>query len=141
MWICLYHAVWATKFRQPLITPEIERILFPLVISKSTTLGGQVFAVNAMPDHIHIAASIPPKIACARWVKNIKGAASFEINKLFPNLELHFQWQGGYSLHTFGAKNMQFVVGYIENQKSHHAANTIQPYLEDYGDDDMPDDE
>ena len=94
-----------------------------------------------MPDHIHIAVSIPPKIAGARWVKNIKGSTSYEVNQIFPNLPARFRWQGSYSLHTFGAKNLHYVVDYVENQKAHHATNSIVPYLEDFGDDNDEDDD
>lgn len=134
MWVCYYHAVWATKYRQPFISPEFEKIIFPMVIAKSRKLGCQVFAVNGMPDHLHVAVSIPPKWAGAWWLKNIKGSTSYEINQMFPNQPSHFQWQGGYSLQTFGVKNLHFVVNYIENQKTHHANNTTEPYMEDYGD-------
>jgi putative transposase len=73
-WRCYYHVIWATKYRAPLITPEIEPIIFGIAHSKSLDAGGKLLAVNAVEDHVHLAATIPPRIALSAWVKQIKDA-------------------------------------------------------------------
>lgn len=129
-WRCYYHLVWTTKNREPLITPKIEPLLFTTISAKCTELDCHLLAVNAVPDHIHTAVNMPPKLSIARWMKVIKGASSYEINSLNPDAESRFRWQEGYGALTFGAKNLAFVVAYINAQKEHHAANTIESYLE-----------
>ncbi len=54
---------------------------------------------------------------------------------MFPHLPSHFHWQSSYGVLTFGAKNLDFVVAYIQNQKTHHAQNQLERYLEQTGDD------
>lgn len=93
-------------------------------------MGCQVLAVNAVPDHIHVAVTIPPSIAIAQWMKRVKGASSYEINGLFPNTEARFRWQRGYGVLTFGAVKLQMVVDYIAHQKEHHASQQIEVYME-----------
>lgn len=129
-WRCYYHVIWATKNRQPIMTPKIEAIVMNVIRNKSRELECPILAQNAVPDHLHIALNIPPSLAVAAWVKRVKGASSHEVNSMFPDLPERFQWQGGYSVLTFGVKNLEFVVRYIENQKEHHASGTLEPYLE-----------
>ncbi len=108
----------------------METVLFDTIRSRSTELNCPVLAVNGIPDHIHIAVSIPPAHSVSDWVKQIKGASSRTMNMAFTDLDTKFRWQEAYGVLTFGARNLPLVVRYIENQKDHHQAGTVQPYLE-----------
>lgn len=105
-WRCYYHVVWATKNRAALITPEKESLIFAVIRAKSVELKGEVLAVNGVQDHVHVAVAIPPGLAVADWVRQVKGASSYEVNTRFPNTTPRFAWQSGYSVLTFGAKNL-----------------------------------
>jgi len=129
-WVCYFHAVWSTKNRTPLITPEIETVIIDAVGHKSAKMECQIMAINCVEDHIHVAVSIPPKVAAAEWIAQAKGLSTHEFNAMYPDLDPNFQWQGGYGALTFGAKRLPFVVDYIQRQKEHHAQATIEPYLE-----------
>ena len=56
-------------------------------------------------------------------------ATGFEPGANIANND-HFRWQNGHGVLSFGAKQLAYVVAYIEQQKQHHAEKTIQPYLE-----------
>lgn len=127
---CFYHVIWATKHRAPLITPDVERVLFQTVREKTQMLGCPILAMEAVEDHIHVAVAIVPRIAVAEWVRQVKRLSSRQINALFPDREPRFSWQESYGVLTFGAKNLEFVVEYVNRQKAHHAANTLVRYLE-----------
>ncbi len=129
-WQCYYHVVWATKGREPIITPKIEETIIQAATEKSQTLDCAIQGINTVADHIHVAVCIPPKIAVAEWVRNIKGITAHEVNIMFPDLSERFRWQRGYGVLTFGAKMLPTVIGYIERQKEHHAENTVESYLE-----------
>lgn len=129
-WQCYYHIVWATKNRAPLITASLEPILFHTIRHKSTELGCELLAVNAVNDHVHTAVRIPPSVAVKDWAKLVKGVSSREINTALGSTSERFRWQEGYGVLTFGARNIAFVTDYIVNQKTHHAQNQVQPYLE-----------
>lgn len=87
-WRCYYHIVWATKGRQPLITPEIEKVLFRSIETKAQTMACSILAMNTAFDHIHVLTAIPPTMAAADWVKQIKGTSSHEINDAQPIFNL-----------------------------------------------------
>ena len=133
-WRCYYHIIWATKNRSLWITPQIEPVIFATIREKANELGTEILAMNTVPDHIHVAVSIPPKLAVAEWVKQMKGTSTRDVNAKFPDLETSFGWQQSYGVLTFGAKNSKFVVEYVERQKEHHANQTLQPYLEQIDD-------
>lgn len=129
-WVCYYHIIWATKHRTPLISNPIEEVIFATIRRKSQILECPLLAINGIADHIHVAVSITPKLAVAEWVRHAKGLSTREINASFQNLEMPFRWQEGYHVLTYGKKNLDFVLDYIANQKTHHSQNTLEPYLE-----------
>jgi putative transposase len=129
-WKCYYHAVWSTDKREPMITPAIEQVIFATIKRKSTELQCPILAINSTVDHIHVAVSIPPKLAAAEWIRHVKGLSTREVNAMFPDLPSSFKWQANYGLLTFGAKQLPFVTAYVERQKEHHATSTLELYLE-----------
>ncbi|PJF38520.1 MAG: IS200/IS605 family transposase, partial [Phototrophicales bacterium] len=93
-----YHLVWATKYRQPLITPQIESRLIEIIQHKSQELKSEIFAINTVTDHIHVAVSISPSVAVSKWVQQVKGISTHNVNLEFPNNEHRFQWQPSYGV-------------------------------------------
>jgi putative transposase len=128
--VCYYHAVWATNNREPLITPNLEPFVLETISRKSQTLKSPILAINCVEDHIHVAVSISTAVAVSDWFKQVKGFSAHEINAAFPKSASPFIWQSSYGVLTFGAKNLPFVINYIERQKEHHAQNTLETYLE-----------
>ena len=70
-----YHFIWATKERIPLIEPSFEPDLYRAVASKVQKMDGFVHAIGGTEDHIHLAASIPPKLAPAIFIGEEIGRA------------------------------------------------------------------
>lgn len=130
LWRCYYHMVWATKHRQPLITPQLETLLFEATAHKIAECGAEQIAVNAMPDHIHIAARIPPTILLVDLIQKVKGASSHLINEARNMDGDRFRWQGGYGLYTVSEPNLPRLLDYIANQKAHHRNGATHPALE-----------
>ena len=82
LWRLYYHLVWATKERQSLITKELEPRLYGYIISKAGELDTIIHAINGIENHVHLVASIPPKISISDFVKKIKGSSSHYLNHL-----------------------------------------------------------
>jgi REP element-mobilizing transposase RayT len=128
-WRTYYHLVWATKKRSALITPELERELYPYLISKTHALGLATYAVNGDEDHIHWVGSIPPKLSVSQSVQTIKGASSYFVTNALHWPEA-FKWQRGFGVFTLGESQLERAISYVENQKEHHRANTTNRWLE-----------
>jgi putative transposase len=141
-----YHITWGTKYRQPTITPEIERHLHRCMVLKAKDLGCQVHACNGVEDHVHMALAIPPRLRVSNVVGQIKGYSAHEVNKLLrskrdppqgwglsPTLEKRrrkFRWQRGFGVVSFAQKDLPRIVRYIKNQKAHHRRGSTDERLE-----------
>ncbi len=124
-----YHFIWTTKNRERIILPEFEAELYSLIAAKAIELGGIVHAVGGVDDHVHLAATVPPKIAVARFIGEVKGNSSHAINHVVKP-HYNFYWQNEYGVLSFAEKNLAGIVQYIHNQKQHHAKGTINMAME-----------
>ena len=130
-WQTFYHLVWGTKNRLPLIDEERDRLIQQSIRATCAKQDAFVFAIGAMPDHAHLAVSIPPAIAVAEFMRLIKGASSHLINKVSA-LSAHqtFAWQAEYGVFTFGERSLNDVRDYVMNQRKHHAEGSLLPNFE-----------
>lgn len=138
-WRSFYHLVWATKNREPLITPDIEPRLHAYVVRKAAELG--VYVINGWTDHVHLVVAIPPHVSVSDLVKHLKGASSHDLNQ--QKLDVHFGWQRGYGVLTLGQRQRPEAEAYVGSQKEHHRAESIIRWLEycseiDEGPGDLP---
>lgn len=90
---------------------------------------GFAHAIGGTEDHVHLAVSIPPKIAPAKFIGDVKGNSSHYVNHVI-NPDFEFHWQDQYGVFSFGEKNLSAVVKYIQNQKQHHADGTLIAAME-----------
>ena len=139
LWRLYYHFVWATKERLPLITADIEPELYGYIIGKANALACITHAIGGIDNHIHLIASIPPKLAIADFVKGIKGSSAHHLNHNVPHYSAKFGWQRGYGVFSLGGKQLDEAIAYVVNQKQHHQQGTIVAALErDNHEDDGP---
>ena len=110
------------------MTPQIEPIIHGYLRSKAIGLGAVVFALNGVLDHVHLVVSIPPAIAVAKFIGQIKAVASTKFNKS-GRAEVFF-WQEEYGVFSFDGKRLPNYIAYVERQKEHHAQNKTIPILE-----------
>ncbi len=124
-----YHLIWGTKNREPLIQIEFEETLHNVIVAKGKSLGAFVYVVGGIEDHVHLVASVPPGIALSDFIGQVKGNSSHFVNHEL-SLSYHFKWQAEYGVVSFGGKQLDMVVKYVKNQRQHHLAGTIIPFLE-----------
>lgn len=128
-WRLFYHAVWTTRNREALIEPAREQDLHRYLWEKARTLGGLPHAVGGIEDHIHLALSIPPRLAVSIAIGQLKGASSHFVTHVVAP-DSGFAWQGEYGVLSFSERALPKVVAYVRRQRQHHAAGTLQPRLE-----------
>jgi putative transposase len=111
-----------------LIDPAWEKDLYGYIWGKATALECFPHAIGGISDHIHIAISIPPKLSVATLIGRLKGASSHHINKTYTDGS--FLWQTEYGVFSFSEKALPSIARYINNQKKHHADNTLDAAME-----------
>ncbi len=116
VWI---HAVFATKDRQPIITLDLEEVLFPFIYDEFSQLGCKLKIVNGLSDHIHCLFMLDSKKSYAEVMKQIKGSSSHFINENNFIFE-KFAWQKGYVAFSVSDFAVEAVSEYIKKQKLKH---------------------
>ena len=129
------HIVFSTKYRQPLIKEDIEPDLHAYLGGICRRLECTPIIVGGYTDHIHILCLLSKKIALMKLVEEIKSHSSKWIktkNVCYKN----FYWQDGYGAFSVYPNEVDVVIRYIENQKSHHGKisfqNEYRKFLNDY---------
>jgi putative transposase len=114
------HLVWATWDRLPLLTPELQPVVYDCIQAECKRLRVEAIAIGGIEDHVHLLVRIPTTISVAELVKQVKGASSH-----FVTHELSgggtFTWQGGYGAFTVSKRNVPIVREYVSRQEKHHS--------------------
>jgi putative transposase len=118
-----YHLVWSTKRKYPLITPDLEPAIYNAISQKCEDMGGTLYAIGGMVDHVHLLVSIPPTIPVAEFVSRVKGFSSHQAGD-------EFQWQAEYAAFSVSKRSLSAIIGYIQNQQKHHRQGLIYPNYE-----------
>ena len=126
----LYHVVFATKWRSPLITGELQPRLYDYLGGIIRSKNGHLVEIGGVADHIHLLVHLSPRFAVSDVIRDIKGSSSAWVNaeKL---VEQHFEWQKGYGAFTVSYSGSDAVQNYIRNQEEHHRQRTFEDeYIE-----------
>ena len=120
-----YHAVFSTKQRATLISPEIEQRLYSFLGGIVRDLRCTMLAANGTADHVHLLVRYRADLSHSDMIRHIKGRSSQWINETFLQFG-HFSWQEGYGGFTVSASNVPAVHEYIARQKEHHHHQDFQ---------------
>jgi putative transposase len=110
----LYHCVFSTKDRRPIIPLDLKDRLWPFLAGIARMNKFKALAVGGMPDHAHLLLSLPMTMPPPKAIQLIKGGSSKWIN---DHLERRtFAWQDGYAAFTIGISQVQATVRYINTR-------------------------
>ena len=115
----LYHIVFSTKERRPVITSEYEGRLYDYIGGTIRSFGGISLELNGTEDHVHLLAKLRPDKALSDVLRDLKANATGWMHEVFPALE-NFSWQRGYGAFSVSQSNVAEVRQYIARQKEHH---------------------
>jgi REP element-mobilizing transposase RayT len=121
----LHHCVFATKRREPVLTPAIRERLWPYLGGIARENGMKTLAIGGVADHVHVLLSLPATMSISKTMQLLKGNSSKWIHETFPALR-SFAWQEGYGAFSIGASNIEDTRLYIGNQEEHHRTRTYR---------------
>lgn len=117
-WDCKYHVVFVSKYRQRSIYGAVRAKIGGIIRDLSRQKGIELLEGHAMPDHIHLLLSIPPKFSVANTVGFIKGKSAIRIHRQILRTKrmtgLSF-WATGYCVSTVGLDEEK-IKQYIKDQ-------------------------
>lgn len=125
------HVTWHTKASSPLLEAQVEQSTHRFLRQRMIdTEGVFVHEIGGTENHVHIALTIPPTLTISDYIGQLKGASSHHINHSNPTRDKVLEWQTGYGVVSFGTKDLDWVKGYIRNQKEHHRKGQVFDRLE-----------
>jgi putative transposase len=123
------HFNWHTKGDLPLLTGDMEHLAHRELKEKCRSIkGAYLHGIGGTDTHVHLALSIEPFVTISEFVREMKGASSFEVNKQMNQKLL--EWQRGYGVVSFGKSHLDWVLEYVHRQREHHANGHIHARLE-----------
>ena len=78
-WNCKYHIVFTPKYRRQIIYKQISADIGQIIRTLCARKGIEIIEAAAMPDHIHLYVTIPPKYSVSEVVGYLKGKSSLMI--------------------------------------------------------------
>jgi REP element-mobilizing transposase RayT len=124
------HLVFAVKYRERLLRPEIRSEIFSYISGIITNRKHKSIIINGVFDHIHLLIGLYVNDTISDLVGAIKKSSSTFINdrNWFVG---KFHWQEGYGAFTYGKSQLDLIYNYIKNQESHHRKRSFrEEYLE-----------
>jgi len=114
----VFHFVFATKERAPVLTAPIQRLLFNHLRQVCAELCCDLHEIGGTEDHVHVLLSLQPSHRVDIIADTIKTSAAEMINKLSLNTTL--EWEEGYGVLSLRNKDVEVVSEYIRTQKERH---------------------
>ncbi len=124
----VYHGVFSTKNRRPLLVDEVWPELVKVVGGIIRDRNGKLLAMNGPADHVHFMASFHQARPVSDMFRDIKAISSDWIHGKFPTMR-SFAWQSGYGVFSISKSMAPKVTQYIDNQREHHRTVTFQDEL------------
>lgn len=115
----IYHIIFSTKDRQPLLRDDLQERLYEYIGGTIRGQGGIALAINGTNDHVHILAKLRSDKALSDLLRDLKANASGWLHDVFPEMQ-DFAWQRGYGAFTVSQSGVTRVQDYIARQKEHH---------------------
>lgn len=123
----LYHIVFSTKERRPLLQDEQFREgVWAYMAGVARNLDGFAIRIGGYHDHVHLLVRIPAKTAVSDFVGKLKANTSKHINESRDSAAFKFHWQDGYGAFTVSPSQKDVVVAYIDSQMEHHGSQSFQ---------------
>ncbi len=121
----LYHIVFSTKDRRPLIEPAIAGRLHEYLGGGVRGEGGAALAINGTADHVHILAHLRQDKTLSDVLRSINANSSKWVKETFATQQ-GFAWQSGYGAFTVSESQVERVGAYIRDQETHHRRQTFE---------------
>ena len=112
----VYHVILTTKRKRKLITKRNEGAIYQALKQDLRRSGAHIYAINGVPDHVHILCSIPPHRSVSRVIASAKFSSSSVGTA--PTL----RWSDGFGILTANPRDLGRLIDYVANQKRHHSA-------------------
>lgn len=122
----LYHLVFSTKDRRPLIDETLRPRLYEYLGGTIRGMGGVALEIGGIADHVHLLVKLRQDRAVSNILRDLKANSSGWVNEHELSQASRFAWQVGYGAFTVSKSQVEKVRQYIRNQETHHRKTTFE---------------
>ena len=119
-WFCRFHVVIVPKYRKKAIFGSLRKGIGRILRELCRQHGVELLEGHAMPDHVHMCLSIPPKFSVANTVGFLKGKSAIRVHREYLRRKRNFTgfhfWGRGYCVSTVGLDE-EVIRAYIRKQE------------------------
>lgn len=119
-WECKYHLVIVPKYRRKVLFGKVRQRIGQILRQLCRQRGVELIEGHAMPDHIHLVLSVPPKYSLAMVVGYLKGKSAIQLHRQLLGVKQGFTgkhfWSRGYCVSTVGLDE-KMIRAYVRNQE------------------------
>lgn len=119
----LYHIVFSTKDRKPLVTENLKEELYKYTSGIIREEGGVNLEIGGVEDHIHLLSKFKASVSVSDMLRLIKANSSKWANE---RINGEFAWQEGYAAFSVSESQVVPVRRCIRNQAQHHRRQSYQ---------------
>jgi putative transposase len=117
--LLLFHVVWATARRRPMLEPGFDDALIRILGDKARDLGCSLLAAGCAADHVHAVGRLAPTVSLATLIGRMKGGSAFDIRHAAKELPV-VVWQEGYWAQSLDPSTLDGVARYVRDQRQRH---------------------
>ncbi|MBF0189130.1 MAG: IS200/IS605 family transposase [Magnetococcales bacterium] len=119
-WECKYHVVIVPKYRKKVLYGKARKQVGHILKQLCRQKGVELVEGHAMPDHVHMILSVPPKFSLSMVVGYLKGKSAIHIHREINRTKQGFTgkhfWSRGYCVSTVGLDE-KMIRAYVRNQE------------------------
>ena len=119
----LYHIVFATKDRAPVISQAFRPRLHEYLGGTVRGLGGDALEVNGVADHVHLLVRLKPAASLSDFMSKLKANSSKWAREQSNGW---LGWQTRYGAFTVSESQTDRVRVYISGQEKRHAKKSFE---------------
>ena len=125
------HFIFAVQNRLSLIRTNWQSDLYKYMNGIIEQQGHKPFAINGMPDHVHLLISLNPKQSSSELIYHIKRSSTIWINEN-KFVKGKFSWQEGFGAFSYSKSQIPNIIRYIDTQQTHHLKQTFHEEFLDF---------
>ena len=107
------------KYRRKVLFGQVRRQIGEIIRQLCRQKQVEIIEGHAMPDHIHLVLSVPPKYSIAMLIGYIKGKSAIQIHRQLQSVKRGFTgkhfWSRGYCVSTVGLDE-EMIREYVKHQ-------------------------
>jgi putative transposase len=132
---CSYHIVWTPKYRYRILEGDVAKAVEDKIRTICEWKDIEVLELSVMKDHVHMVATIPPRVSLSEVMGILKGKTAIALFKGSQGLKKkpywgnHF-WSRGYCVTTIGMDEEK-IRRYVKYQEDNERLE--EDSAKDYG--------